>query len=149
MSGISGTPQYRRRVAAALDITEGKLDRALVQMERDQAAEGYKSLSHNDRMKTFANIIDVPLTRVAAIDGVSSLLPDPKPMEKRTKRPPKKKAAGTVRSSRSKAPPRKKKVESTVPIRKYAWEMSPQERAAAAAAKQAPPAEPNPAPPVD
>lgn len=137
MSGSWGAPHYRRKVAAELGITEGHLDRALARMEREQASDGYRSLSHNDRMKAFANIIDIPLTRLAGVDGVSSLLPDPKPMEKRSKRPPKKKASGAVRPSAKRPSTRRKKVESTVPVRKYAWEMDPAERAAAAEAKRA------------
>ncbi len=136
MSGSWGTPHYRRKVAAELGVTEGHLERALARMERDQAADGYRSLSHNDRLKAFASIIDIPLTRLAAVDGVSTLLPDPKPMEKRSKRPPKKKASGLAGSTARKTP-RRKKVESTVPVRKYAWEMDPAERAAAAEAKRA------------
>ena len=142
VTGPRGTPRYRRRVAADLGVTEAELERALSRMEREQEADGYRSLSHNDRMKAFAAIIEIPLTQVAAIDGVSSLLPDPKPMEKRTSRPPTKKASGAVRSNVRKAP-RRKKVEVTVPIRKYAWEMDPKERAAHAEAKK------NPPPPVD
>lgn len=138
VSELQGTPRYRRRVAADLGVTEAELESALAQMEREQDTEGYRSLSHNDRLKAFAQIIDIPLTSLAGIDGVSSLLPDPKPMEKRSSRPPKKKASGAVRSTVRK-PPRRKKVESTVPIRKYAWEMSPTERAAAAEAKKNPP----------
>jgi len=130
MSGAWGTSHYRRKVALQLGISVERLDRALKEFERrEDAGDDYRSPSHNDRLKAFAAVLDIPLTKVAGVDGVSSLLPDRKARpKKRSSRPPKKETAGGVRSS-GKRPARKaKSATKTVPMKKFPWELDPPPR---------------------
>ncbi|NNF53322.1 MAG: hypothetical protein HKN03_02660 [Acidimicrobiales bacterium] len=126
MSADWGSSHYRRRVASELGLTVEALDRALHQLEaEEQAASDYQSRSHNDRLKAFANVLGVPLVRLAGVDGVSSLLPErhsaPK---KRSSRPPAKKKPAPSRSTSSRpAAKRRKSTASKVPLKKYPWEL--------------------------
>lgn len=133
VSGDWGRPHFRRRVASELGVTLEVLDRALAGLETSEhRADGsYRALSQNDRLKELAQALDVPLSRLVAVDGISSLVPARRTEPvRRSKRPPAKKRAGSSSGTRSRGaarPVRRPKPKATkVPMKKFPWELDPE-----------------------
>ncbi len=148
VSGDWGSTHYRRRVAVELGITVEALDRGLKNLEtQERGAKEYLSRSHSERLRAFAHILEVPLVRLASVDGVSSLLPDFQlTKKKRSTRPPAKRKPGSARSKGTSSAKRKRPGQSTVPLKKFPWEVeaAPRSEAAKPAARPSPP-RPSPA----
>lgn len=126
MSGDWGRPHFRRKVASELGITVEALDRALARVETSEhRADGsYRSLSQNERLKELAQALDLPLGRLAAVDGIASLVPqrrsDPaRPPGRRPKPKPASRGTGGGRPRRSTARPKT----GQVPLKKFPWEL--------------------------
>lgn len=131
VSGDWGRPHFRRRVASELGITVEVLDRALAGLETSEhRADGsYRALSQNDRLKELAQALDVPLSRLVAVDGIASLVPARRAEPvRRSKRPPARKRAGSssgVGSQGATRPARRPKP-TKVPMKKFPWELDPE-----------------------
>lgn len=129
MSGDWGRSHFRRRVATDLGIDVEDLERALAGLATSEHRDdgSYRSLSQNDRLKEVARALDVPLARLAAVDGIQSLLPTVRAEPKsRTARPqPKRAGTSPFRSKGKAAKGTKRPKPKRVPMKKFPWELDP------------------------
>lgn len=105
------------------------LDRALAGLATSEHREdgSYRSLSQNDRLKEVARALDVPLPRLAAVEGIHSLLPtvQAEPKRRRVGTTPKGERSTSVNSrGRVRKPARAKPKQ--VPMKKFPWELDPE-----------------------